>query len=178
MLTDDELMAQYVLGDAGAFDVLYARHKDAVFRYFQRQLPRTVAEDCHQETWLQLVRGRSAYVAEGHFRAWLFTLAHNILVNRFRTNGRRIQITSDDVDVPVDAGHGASVERGAINDELLRRIADLPLHQRDALMLKHEGGFTLAEIAEMTGTGVEGVKSRLRYATRKLREWVELRQTS
>jgi RNA polymerase sigma-70 factor (ECF subfamily) len=48
-------------------------------------------------------------------------------------------------------------------------VAGLPAAQRDAFLLQQEGGLTLEEIAALTGVGAETVKSRLRYATNKLR---------
>jgi len=53
---------------------------------------------------------------------------------------------------------------------LVRALAELPAAQRDAFLLQQEAGLSLAEIAELTGAGDETVKSRLRYATAKLRE--------
>ena len=55
-------------------------------------------------------------------------------------------------------------------------LATLPAAQRDAFLLQQEGGLSLAEIAELTGVGMETVKSRLRYAVAKLRgELTQLR---
>jgi RNA polymerase sigma-70 factor (ECF subfamily) len=53
-------------------------------------------------------------------------------------------------------------------------LAALPPAQRDAFLLQHESGMSLAEIAALTGVGMETVKSRLRYAIAKLR--VDLRE--
>jgi len=65
-------------------------------------------------------------------------------------------------------------ERRAENHELGARlkqaVAGLPPAQREAFLLQQEGGLSLAEIAELTGVGIETVKSRLRYAATKLRD--------
>jgi RNA polymerase sigma-70 factor (ECF subfamily) len=53
----------------------------------------------------------------------------------------------------------------------------LPADQREVFLLREEGGFTLEEIGTITGTGRETVKSRLRYALRKLRTCVPKRET-
>ena len=55
----------------------------------------------------------------------------------------------------------------------MRALAQLPAAQRDAFLLQQEAGMSLAEIAALTGAGDETVKSRLRYATTKLREALE-----
>ncbi len=54
-------------------------------------------------------------------------------------------------------------------DRLKNAVASLPPAQRDAFLLQQEAGLSLSEIAELTGVGVETVKSRLRYAVNKLR---------
>ena len=57
--------------------------------------------------------------------------------------------------------------------QLLEQIRQLPAEQRDAFLLKEEAGLTLAEIAMLNDTGVETIKSRLRYALIKLRTGME-----
>ena len=58
---------------------------------------------------------------------------------------------------------------GGRSQRLKAAFATLPAAQREAFLLHQEGGLDLAEIAALTGTGVETVKSRIRYATAKLR---------
>jgi len=53
---------------------------------------------------------------------------------------------------------------------LLQELSRLPLEQRQAFLMKEEGGLSLEEIAQATGVGRETVKSRLRYALARLRE--------
>ena len=69
------------------------------------------------------------------------------------------------------------LETAQLRDRLHAALATLPATQRDAFLLQHEGGMSLAEIATLTGVGQETVKSRLRYAIGKLRdELVALRE--
>ena len=56
-----------------------------------------------------------------------------------------------------------------LSGRLQAAFASLPAAQREAFLLHQEGGLDLAEIAELTGAGVETVKSRIRYAVAKLR---------
>ena len=63
----------------------------------------------------------------------------------------------------------ARVATRQLREQLHAALATLPAVQRDAFLLQQEGGLSLAEIAEMTGVGMETVKSRLRYAVAKLR---------
>ena len=162
-------MTGYAQGDDRAFERLYARHRGALYRFFLRQLPDS-ANDCYQETWLKLIRARHAYTASGSFRAWLFTLAHNVLTDRFRKQMRAPEASETDPDDIAD-GHAIddTVERLRLIRALHVALVKLPLHQREAWLMKQEAGLSLKEIADVTGTSEEGVKSRLRYANAKLR---------
>ena len=62
------------------------------------------------------------------------------------------------------------VERLESVNRFKRALADLPADQREAFILREEGGLSLADIASVTGVNSETAKSRLRYAVRKLRQ--------
>lgn len=184
--TDEALMLAYGAGNAGAFDALYARHKGGVYRYLLRHCRDAgVADELFQDVWMNAIRVRASYVPTAKFTTWLYTLAHNRLVDHWRALGQA-KLVSIDEDCDDDEGGGtrglveslpaarqhepdaraASRELGA---QLSAALAALPGEQRDAFLLQYEGGLSLAEIAELTGVGMETVKSRLRYATAKLR---------
>jgi RNA polymerase sigma-70 factor (ECF subfamily) len=96
-------------------------------------------------------------------------------------NGHAYLVSIDDDDQPsaraaVDALPAARsdephahAENRALSVRLKASLAALPPAQRDAFLLQHESGLSLAEIATLTGVGAETVKSRLRYAITKLR---------
>ena len=159
-------MGRFAAGNYAAFETLYGRHKDAVYRYFLRATDPANAADGHQETWSRVVAKRGQYRGEGKFRAYLFAVAHNVLMDQFRRQPR--EAVSD-----VEAVADGSPERDAANLEATERlnelIANLPNAQREALIMHREAGLTIREIAQVTGVTEEGVKSRLRYAMVRLR---------
>jgi RNA polymerase sigma-70 factor, ECF subfamily len=172
---DDALMLRYAAGEAQAFDVLYARHKGAIYRFFLRQMSRADSEECHQEVWLKLINARSAFQPRGEFKAWLFTIAHHTLTDRHRRQMKHA--ASDAAIAPDDVADPGAAPEDAIGlrreaERLFRLIARLPYAQREVLLMKEQAGFSLADIARITGATEEGVKSRLRYATQKLRQAV------
>ncbi|MEZ5559828.1 MAG: sigma-70 family RNA polymerase sigma factor [Pseudomonadales bacterium] len=176
--SDEALMSRYAGGDANAFDVLYGRHKDASYRYFLRQLPEAAAADCHQTLWLNLIRARTRYQPTAPFRAYLFHLAHNVLTDQHRRSGRNpLTLVGTDTDgdpVRPDDLCGAddpaaTLVRNRQAVRLMTLIRALPAAQRDALLLRAEAGLSIQEIADITRTSAEGIKSRLRYALRRLR---------
>jgi RNA polymerase sigma factor (sigma-70 family) len=184
---DESLMLAYARGDAAAFERLYARHKGPTYRYFLRHTSdRSAADELQQDVWLSVVRARERYAAEARFTTWLYTLARHRLVDHWRAR-RGARFTSLDdaggevLDPPVagEAPTGASDDPLALlidaqaGQRLQRALAEVPPAQRDAFLLHVEGGLPLAEIATLCGVPAETIKSRLRYAYRRLRAALE-----
>jgi len=171
-------MMRFAAGDPVAFDALYARHRGGVFRYLLRQCQnRATAEELFQDVWMNLVHARSRYKVQAKFATYLYTLAHNRLIDHFRHHKRLrlVPLGEDDADpLELPASPALEPERGAQAREqaarLLQLVAELPDVQREAFLLHEEGELTLDEIAHVTGANRETVKSRLRYAMDKLRE--------
>lgn len=167
--TDEDLMRRYAEGEAAAFEALYARHKDPLFRYLLRGCSdRALAAELFQDVWMRLIQSRERYRPSARFTVWLFTLAHNRLVDHYRRTrpGGELpeQVAPAEDEPDARAQHGQAAQR------VHAAIARLPFEQREAILLKEERDLGLDEIAAVTGVGRETVKSRLRYALAKLRQ--------
>jgi len=167
-------MLRYAGGELAAFQLLYERHRGGLYRYFLRQSPRDVAEELFQEVWARVIQARRRYRPEATFRTWLYTLARNRLIDWWRREGRDPLAFAVDaeVDPPEATGGGNPRRMTGLRDciERLRQlVADLPIPQREAFLLRHEADMTLSEIAAALETGTETAKSRLRYAMERLR---------
>jgi RNA polymerase sigma-70 factor (ECF subfamily) len=175
-------MLAYAGGEAAAFDRLYDRHKGGVYRYLLRQCRNGVAADeLFQDVWMNVIRVRASYRPTAKFTTWLYTLAHNRLVDHWRASGQAtlVSVDNDDDESARDAVNGLTgarsdqpevrTEARALGTRLHAALTALPPAQRDAFLLHQEGGLALADIATLTGVGIETVKSRLRYALAKLR---------
>lgn len=171
--SDERLMQRYAAGEAAAFEPLYRRHKDGLWRYFLRQgCDEATASELFQEVWASLIRARAGYRPNARFAAWLYKLAQNRLIDHWRL--RRPQDALDEGDErlaesehrspPARAGQAEQAQR------LLAALTGLPQEQRQAFLLQAEAGLSLEEIAAQQGVGRETVKSRLRYALAKLRQ--------
>ena len=175
---DEDLMQGYASGDAADFDRLYARHKGGVYRYLLRHCGNAgTAEELFQDVWMNVIRARATYAPSAKFATWLYRIAHNRIVDHWRATGRveLVHAVDDDDDplesIPAERGDEPDARAGAreIGARLTAALAAIPPAQREAFLLHQEGGLDLAEIAAITGTGVETVKSRIRYAVNKLR---------
>lgn len=163
-------MQRYVKGSTSAFDMLYARHKDALYRYLLRGCNnRDTAAELFQDIWLKLINARSSYKPSARFATFLFSIAHNRLVDYYRRK-RITPVFAPEPAAPQSDEPETRVDTRQRADRVMAAISLLPFDQREAILLKEERDFSLDEIASITGVGRETVKSRLRYALAKLRE--------
>lgn len=169
-LTDEALMMSYQEGNAAAFDVLYTRNKGGLYRYVLRQLNNQpdIANEIFQDIWLKLVNARLRYKPTAKFTTYLYHLAHNRLVDYWRSEKNQQHIEYEDSLESESAGPHSELQHQQVQQEIKQAIALLPEEQRSAILLKEEGLLSLAEIAEITGVNRETVKSRLRYAVKRL----------
>jgi RNA polymerase sigma-70 factor (ECF subfamily) len=127
-----------------------------------------------------VIGARAGYKVEARFTTWLYTIAHNRVVDHYRRH-RPLELAHDAADdeeddpvLQVPAPGTAQPERIAEAREQARRLLSLiealPAAQREAFLLHEEGGLGVDEIAQVTGTDREAIKSRLRYALGKLRQ--------
>ena len=170
---DEQLMLAYREGDAGAFDELYRRHKGGLFRFVLRSVrERALAEELYQEIWMRAIEARGRYEVQAKFSTWLYTIAHNRLVDHWRKKG--LQVVSLETESEI-SGNPVFEPQGILEAKqslarFARALEALPPAQREAFLLHEEAGMSVAEIAQATGAGEEAAKSRLRYATSRLKE--------
>jgi RNA polymerase sigma factor (sigma-70 family) len=167
---DEQLMAAYRDGDAAAFDALYARHKGSLYRFVIRGVKqRAVAEELYQEIWIRVIEARLRYAPTARFTTWLYTIAHNRLVDHWRRKELSMVDSDDEVPAPGDADPARQAEGRQALERFANGLGSLPPAQREAFLLHEEAGMTVNEIADATGADPEAVKSRLRYAYAKLK---------
>lgn len=174
--SDEDLMLRYGKGDAGAFEVLYSRHRLPLYRFLLRQVgSAATAEELFQDLWMRVVNSRGRYEANAKFSSWAYAIAHNLLMDFYRANGRAAFLSHEESesvleDLPAtEIAADLRLDRKRAVERLLAALAALPDAQREAFLLQQEGELSIEEIAAATGVGTETVKSRLRYAVAKLR---------
>lgn len=161
-------MLAYRDGDAAAFESLYLRHKDGLFAFLYQSCGHmTVVEEVAQDAWTAVIHAAPRYHARGQFRTYLYQIGRNRLRDYWRRKDNQHAPLSDAPE-PTTGSAQTSGDTG----ELMTAISRLGGDQRDAVLLQAQG-FSLADIAEITDVGTETVKSRLRYARRQLRHWLD-----
>jgi RNA polymerase sigma-70 factor (ECF subfamily) len=172
-------MLAYRDGDADAFELLYRRHQAPLYRYFLRQCgARALAEELYQDVWMSLIRVRQQYEVRAKFTTYLYRLAHNRLIDHYRSTKRLPVSYEDDPDDPLldrlAADPRQEPETRLTRAQAIERVREiltsLPEAQREAFLLREEAGLSVEEIAATTGVNPEAAKSRLRYALAKLRD--------
>ncbi|WCE29561.1 sigma-70 family RNA polymerase sigma factor [Vibrio sp. SCSIO 43137] len=168
-LSDEQLMEAFGKGDQNAFALLYSRHKDALYRYFLRQGNNTSparAEEMYQEVWFKVIDQAKRYKPEAKFTTWLYRIAHNLLIDEYRkqmSESSFQQQTEEPEILHSDSGEQES-------QALSYCLSKLPLHQKEAFMLRHNSDFSPVQISDIVGAKPEAVKTRLRYAMQQLRD--------
>lgn len=173
---DCALMLRYREGDVAAFDLLYRRHNDALYRYLLRLCRNPgAAEDVFQDAWSKIIRARDNYRPTAKFATYLYRVAHNCFVDHLRRNRRHAHSAELAPEQHAHPGESPemSTERTLAQRRLARALDTLPEEQRDAFLLREEAGLSVDDIAAVTGCNRETAKSRLRYAVSKLRAAID-----
>jgi RNA polymerase sigma factor (sigma-70 family) len=176
---DADLLEAYRAGDSSALAVLFERYRNALYAYIARMTEgRGDADEIFQETWFRAIRHLPRF-RDGHFRAWLYRICHNLMIDRGRDESRwtsldqpctgtegepaqdRLAATGPDP-AALAAGH----DLGRMIDALL---AGLPAAQREVFLLRTEGDLPFREIARLQGVSINTALARMQYAVEKLR---------
>ncbi|WP_371257918.1 RNA polymerase sigma factor [Pseudomonas sp. URMO17WK12:I4] len=173
---DADLLRRYRAGDAAAFTQLYERHRLGLFRFLLGLCgDQAVAEEVFQETWMSLIRSESQQrEAAVLFKTWLYQIARNRLIDHWRKQGKRLQreeVFDEQLHDQAMAEPDPERQLSLSQDQarIQAALADLPAEQREVFLMRAHGDLELHEIAELTCTPAETVKSRLRYALQKMR---------
>jgi RNA polymerase sigma-70 factor (ECF subfamily) len=172
-MTDNALIHRILDGDAEAYAQLVDRHYDRCARVAVRILGnREDAEEAIQDAFLRAYSALGDYEERERFAAWLT----RILVNQCRTmlaRTRRREALFVDVDAQqVERIIGTAVDDGSWPD-LEGALLQLPLEQREAVVLRYTDDLTYEEMAKITGAGESALKMRVQRAFARLRHLLQ-----
>jgi RNA polymerase sigma-70 factor (ECF subfamily) len=168
--SDQALLQAHLDGDAEAFGVLFARHRDRLWAVALRTMGNPDdAADGLQDGMIAAFRRAGSYRGEAAVTTWLHRVLVNACLDRIRAAKiRRLEALPDDVEdrgtLVATAVHDDQPDVAAEDAERRRRVlaalATLPPEQRAALVLVDMEGYPVAEVAEMLGCAEGTVKSR------------------
>lgn len=172
-ITDERLLEQAANGDTAAFQILYERYRDPIFRFAYRLLGSAeAAEDVAHDCFLSLIKEPGRFDStRASLRTYLYAAARNLAAKRYNSFASETNI-EELPNEPQVADHHEPIRR-VLDDELAgeveRAIASLPPLQREALILFEYEDLSLAEIAAVVGVDSGAVKARLFRARETLR---------
>ena len=184
-VSDAALMLRYKEGDVDAFNGLYQRYSD--LKSYMSFLVRneSLAEDIFQETWIRIIKASDRYEETATFKTYFFTIMHRLIADHFRKSSTKNeqsiydqQLTDSESENEDPFGNISMnpedtpekrVQLLECLEYLKTALSSLPLEQRESVLLKLETSKSYEEIGEVLDVGRETVKSRLRYALKKLK---------
>jgi RNA polymerase sigma-70 factor (ECF subfamily) len=155
----------------GAFDELFRRHKDRIWRFLVRLAGRAdLAEDLFQDTWLAAARNAHRLREDTELAAWLFTIARNKHRNRLRSvvfdERKHAQVRALDSPPASLPDQDADARRKAAR--VASCFVQLPLAYREVLLLALSEGLETRDIASVLGLREDAVRKRLSRARAEL----------
>lgn len=171
--TDGELVRRIARGDRRAFDELYERYARAVYGLALRRLAdRDGAEEAVQETFAAVWRSARSYRPErGPAAPWLYAVARNAIVDRFRA--RRDDVADVPETASPEVGPEERAEAGWLAWRVHRAVAELPEPEREVVELAYWRGLSQSEVAEELGIPLGTVKTRTRSGLGRLADLLE-----
>jgi RNA polymerase sigma-70 factor (ECF subfamily) len=181
---DREDMARLAAGHDAALDALIERHGQHLFNFLLRHLQNDAdASDLAQETFVRIYQHRERFRLDQKFSTWMFTIAGNLLKDRFRWQKRHPQVSLDSQTDEGACGLDTLIEARAQPDERLASderaaevraaIASLPEELRATLILSEYEDLPHAEIGAILNCTPKAVETRLYRARAHLRKRLE-----
>ncbi|MCH3982854.1 MAG: sigma-70 family RNA polymerase sigma factor [Prevotella sp.] len=183
-MTDEELALSYVEGNNRAFDLLLSRNQSKLYTYILFVVrDRETADDIFQETFVKVITKlqEGKYTNSGKFSAWLMRIAHNVIMDLYRSQkaDKVIEPTPDNdlSNVNFSGILDSNIESQYVNAQVLEDVKKLmnmlPATQREVVFMRFYQELSFKEIAELTNVSINTALGRMRYAILNLRRMVQ-----
>jgi RNA polymerase sigma-70 factor (ECF subfamily) len=162
---------------AAALTALMRRHGVAVYRYCREELhDRTLADDVHQQIFIQAHRDLGRFAARSTLRTWLFAIARHRVLDAAKSRRRaQAHLEEDDTaDTPDPSPPaGDRLDEARLQQALIACLRELGEHVRGVLVLRYQGGFTFEDLAEIFREKPGTLQARVMRAIPLLRKCIE-----
>ena len=185
-ITDEEAMGKFQKGDTGYFDLLLNRHSKGVYRFIYRMVGgnSSNAEDILQEVFIKVAENRMNYSKDKKFTAWFYRIARNHTIDFIRKERYRMHSSLDknignedgtnvtylELVKSDDRSQDEQLHNTMIKEQLHLKMNGLKEEYKEVFILREIEGLKFDEIAVITDSNINTVKSRHRYAFKELRE--------
>lgn len=178
---EEVVIAQAVAGDLAAFNQLVLTYQNLAYSVAYRTLQDdAAASDVVQESFIKAFRAIATFQG-GSFKSWIIRIVANTCYDLLRSRQRKVTDSLDDLVENEEyapyledmaANPHAHVERMELSELIERSFSALPADQRLVLTLCDVHGYSYEEIAEITGTPMGTVKSRINRARNRVRDYL------
>jgi RNA polymerase sigma-70 factor, ECF subfamily len=163
-------------GEPGAWETLFKRYQLPLYVYvFELARDEQTSLDIVQETFISAARHIGGLQDDEKFGSWLFSIAHQKCVQRWRKRSKEESLLEEQTDDFIEYAEGPLdlLIRKEQEEAFMTLLYQLPIPQRSVLLLHFVEDFSLGEIANITGAQLGTVKSRMHYAKKALRKLYE-----
>jgi RNA polymerase sigma-70 factor, ECF subfamily len=170
--TSIELINRAKQGETASIGQLYEEYQLHVYRYlFYLVGDVHTAEDLTSEVFIRMIRSLPNYRYKGiSFQAWLFQIAHNLAVDHFRKNGRRVQVDLEENLHVNGPDLDSTVELNLTSKMLRQALEKLNNAQREVIILRFVAGMPIAQVAQTLRKSEDTVKGLQRRGLATLRK--------
>ena len=171
---ESELISQAIAGDSDAFGSLYEKYIDQIYNYiYYRTSNSKDAEDLCSRVFIRALNHIERYEDRGYpFSAWLYRIAHNLVINWYRDHEKAEVISLTDQYPPptMDGSIEERIEKEDDREALLRVLSNLPEDRKELLILKHVEGLTNFEIGQIMDRTEGAIKALYHRTLESLRD--------
>jgi len=183
--SDALLVNEYVAGDENALAILINRHESKIYGFiYSKVADREVSNDIFQDTFIKVIKTLkgNSYNEEGKFLPWVMRIAHNLIIDFYRRNKKMplFRETDEFSIFSIMSDDSLTIENKIISDQveldIRRLIEELPMDQKEVLIMRMYNDMSFKEISESTGVSINTALGRMRYAIMNLRKIIEKHQ--
>lgn len=170
---DLHLVKQAQKGSRSAYQTLYVRHLDAIYRYFFFQTKdKFLAEDLGQEVFIKIWKSIDKYdEKKGAFTSWMYRIAHNLLVDYYR--GKKTLTLKEGLEASYTEDWLEKLDRSEKIQNVKKALENVSADYKEVIILRFFEDLSVEEVSQIVDKSEENVRVIQHRAIRKLREILE-----
>lgn len=173
VISDEDLFSKVQNGRKEAIELIVKRYYKYIFRYIYSKLnDYYTAQDLCQEVFCKMYNSRNTYCNEYPFKPWLYKIAYNCVVDYRRSKSYKQQQKVVPIDIKVKDKKD-TIEHTFFNNNINDFIEGLNEKQKEVIKLRFCNDLSIEDIAKITGSNINTVKSRLYQGIKHIKNKIE-----